>query len=178
MSGSTVNTGGIGGAYGEHFTWELVPTQVLFTVTRQRLTPRVTNRKYDDLLDQVKAEIDEVYLDGAYDAQTCHGGLIERDIYQIIPPPLNTINWYGEEPGDADDCPRNQFIKRINEIGRAEWKKEIGYHRRSLSETAMLRYKTIFGSQYYSRSLETQTQENKMKIKALNQMTAHGVPIS
>ena len=132
----------------------------------------------DDLLDQVEAEIDEVYLDGAYDAQTCYDGLLERAIYPIIPPPRNAVNWYWEEPGDADDYPRNQFIDRINEIGRAEWKKEIGYHRRSLSETAMFRYKIIFGSQHYSRLLETQTQENKMKIKALNQMTAHGMPIS
>jgi hypothetical protein len=42
----------------------------------------------------------------------------------------------------------------------------------------MFRYKIIFGSQHYSRSLETQTQENKMKIKTLNQMTAYGMPIS
>ena len=131
-----------------------------------------------DLLDQVEVEIDEVYMDGAYDAQRCHDGLLERGIYPIIPPPRNAVRWYWEEPGDADDYPRNQFIERINKIGRAEWKKEIGYHRRSLSETAMCRYKTIFGGQHYSRSLKTQTQENKMKIKALNQMTAHGMPIS
>lgn len=132
----------------------------------------------DDLLDQVDAEIDEVYLDGAYDAQTCYDGLLERDIYPIVPPPRNAVRWYWEEPGGADDYPRNQFIERIDEIGRAEWKKEIGYHRRSLSETAMFRYKAIFGSQHYSRSLETQTQENKIKIKTLNRMVAHGMPIS
>ena len=132
----------------------------------------------DNLLDQVEAEIDEVYLDGAYDAQTCYDGLLERDIYPIIPPPKNAVSWYWEEPGDADNYPRNQFIERIDEVGRAEWKKEVGYHRRSLSETAMFRYKIIFGSQHYFRSLETQTQENKMKIKTLNQMTAHGMPIS
>lgn len=132
----------------------------------------------DDLLDQIEAEVDEVYLDGAYDAQTCYDGLLERGIYPVIPPPRNAVRWYWKEPGDADDYPRNQHIERIDEIGRVEWKKEIGYHRRSLSETAMFRYKVIFGSQHYSRSLETQIQENKMKIKALNQMTAHGMPIS
>ena len=132
----------------------------------------------DDLVDQVEAEIDEAYLDGAYDAQTCYDGLLERGIYPIIPPPRNAVNWYWQEPGDADDYPRNQFIDRIDEIGRTEWKKEIGYHRRSLSETAMFRYKVTFGSQHYSRLLETQIQENKMKIKVLNYMTAHGMPIS
>ena len=73
----------------------------------------------------MEAKIDEVYLDGAYDAQTCYDGLLERDLYPIIPPPRNAINWYWEEPGDADDYPRNQFIDRIEEIGRAEWKKKL-----------------------------------------------------
>lgn len=132
----------------------------------------------DDLLDQVEVEIDEVYLDGAYDAQTCYDGLLDRDIWPIIPPQRGAVKWYWEEPGDADDYPRNQFIDRIDDIGRAEWKKEAGYHRRSLSETAMFRYKTIFGPIHYSRLLETQIQENKLKIKVLNQMTAHGMPVS
>ncbi|MEL6141964.1 MAG: IS5 family transposase [Bacteroidota bacterium] len=131
-----------------------------------------------DLLDQVDTEVDEVYLDGAYDAQTCYDGLLERDIWPVIPPQRGAVKWYWEEPGDADDYPRNKFIERIDEIGRAEWKKEVGYHRRSLSETAMFRYKTIFGPIHYSRLLETQIQENKMKIKALNRMTALGMPIS
>lgn len=132
----------------------------------------------DDLLDQVEAEISEVYLDGAYDAQTCHDGLINRNIWPIIPPQRGAVKWYWEEPGDADDYPRNQFIERMDEIGRAEWKQEVGYHRRSLSETAMFRYKAIFGPAHYSRKLETQIKENGMKIKALNQMTAHGMPKS
>lgn len=132
----------------------------------------------EDLLDQVDAAIDEVYLDGAYDAQSCYDGLIERDIHPIIPPQKGAVEWYWDEPGDHPDYPRNVAVRRVNEIGRAEWKQEVGYHRRSLSETAMFRYKTIFGSQHYSRSLSTQVQENKMKIKALNQMTAHGMPIS
>ena len=66
----------------------------------------------------------------------------------------------------------------MEEVGRAEWKKEANYHQRSLSETAMFRYKTIFGPTHYSRKLETQRQENKIKIKALNQMSVHGMPNS
>jgi hypothetical protein len=132
----------------------------------------------EDLLDQVKSPIDEVYLDGAYDAQSCYDGLIERGIRPIIPPQRGAVEWYWEEINDTPEYPRNVAVRRVNEVGRVEWKKEAGYHRRSLSETAMFRYKIIFGSQHYSRSLETQTQENKMKIKVLNQMTAHGMPIS
>ena len=132
----------------------------------------------DDLLDQVEAKVDEVYLDGAYDAQSCYDGLLARDIWPVIPPQRGAIKWYWEQPGDAEDYPRNQFIERMEEVGRAEWKKEANYHQRSLSETAMFRYKTIFGPTHYSRLLETQKQENKIKIKALNQMTAHGMAIS
>ena len=132
----------------------------------------------DDLLDQVEAKIDEVYLDGAYDAQTCYDGLLDRQINPISPPQKGAVEWYWEEVDDTPEYPRNVAVRRVNEIGRAEWKKEVGYHRRSLSETAMFRYKVIFGSQHYSRLLTSQIQENKMKIKALNQMTAHGMPIS
>jgi IS5 family transposase len=45
--------------------------------------PESDESQVDDLLDQVGAEIDEVYLDGAYDAQSCYDGLLERDIYLI-----------------------------------------------------------------------------------------------
>jgi hypothetical protein len=40
---------------------------------------------------------------------------------------------------------RNRAVERIKEIGSKEWKKEIGYHKRSLIETTMFRYKVIFG---------------------------------
>ena len=132
----------------------------------------------EELLDQIAAKIDEVYLDGAYDAQSCYDGLIERDIHPIIPPRDGAVEWYWNEPDDHPEYPRNVAVRRVNEIGRAQWKIEAGYHRRSLSETAMFRYKIIFGSEHYSRTLQTQIQENKIKIKALNQMTAYGMPDS
>jgi hypothetical protein len=132
----------------------------------------------DDLLDQVEDQIEEVYLDGAYDSAACIDGLLARNIHPVIPPQRGAVEWYLVEVGDLEDYPRNQAIRRIDEVGRKEWKKEARYHRRSLSETAMYRYKTIFGPQHYSRSLSTQTQGNKMKIKALNQMTAYGMPDS
>ena len=132
----------------------------------------------DDLLDQITAEVDEVYLDGAYDRVGCIDTLMDRGIHPVIPPQEGAVEWYEKAPDDLVDYPRNVAIRRLREVGKATWKKEANYHRRSLSETAMFRYKAILGSQHYSRSLATQTQENKMKIKALNQMTAHGMPVS
>ena len=142
-----------------------------------------TNEQHDasqlaQLMNQVDRPVEEGYLDGAYDSADCIDELLERNIRPIIPPQRGAVQWYLKEAGDLADYPRNLAIRRIREIGRAAWKKEVGYHRRSLAETAMYRYKTVFGPQHYSRFLSTQIQENKMKIKALNQMTAHGMPIS
>ena len=73
---------------------------------------------------------------------------------------------------------RNDILKEIEVDGRAEWKKKSGYHRRSLSETAMFRFKTIFGPTLYARKFEKQKTEAKVKVKCLNKMTALGLPIS
>lgn len=132
----------------------------------------------EDLLDQVDVEMEEACLDGAYDHEDCWDELIEREIKPIIPPRENAVQWYLKIPGDYPNYPRNAAIIRIEEIGRPAWKKEIGYHRRSLSETAMFRYKTIHGDQLYSRKLVSQKIETDIKIKALNIMTAQGMPVS
>lgn len=131
-----------------------------------------------DLLDQVDEAIDEVSLDGAYDTEKCWDGLIERGITPIIPPRSNAVEWHEKQPGDLPDYPRNRAIREIDEVGLAQWKKNSGYHRRSLAETAMYRYKTIFGPTLYSRKMNAQKAESKIKIKALNIMTAQGMPIT
>ena len=96
----------------------------------------------------------------------------------IIPPRKNAVEWYEQEEGDLPDYPRNVALSQIEEIGRKKWKEQSGYHRRSLSETAMYRFKTIHGRKLYSRKMETQQTETKIKIKTLNIMTAQGMPVS
>lgn len=132
----------------------------------------------DDLLDQVECPISDVTLDGAYDTAKSWGKLSREEITPIIPPRENAVEWFAVEPGDCDWHPRNQAIKRIEEIGRAQWKKEVGYHKRSLSETAMFRFKIIFGGHLFSRRFKRQQTETKIKIKLINKMTALGMPIS
>ena len=53
-----------------------------------------------------------------------------------------------------------------------------GYHRRSLAETAMFRFKRFFGNDLRSRTLETQRAESMEKCEALNIMTRLGMPES
>lgn len=131
-----------------------------------------------DLLDQVEPEIKEVYLDGAYDYESCWDDLLGCGIEAVIPPRINAVPWYLEEPGDYPEYPRNIAIERIEKLGREQWKKETNYHQRSLSETAMFRYKTIYGNKLYSRKFNKQKIENDIKIKGINIMTALGMPIS
>jgi len=58
---------------------------------------------------------------------------------------------------------RNKAINRIWELGqeqiatgRKKWKEESGYDKRSLAETAMWRFKVIFGRYFKSRKFENQ----------------------
>jgi hypothetical protein len=44
----------------------------------------------------------------------------------------------------AERLARDENLRRIRLVGRAAWKRESGYHRRSLAETTMFRLKTIF----------------------------------
>lgn len=132
----------------------------------------------EEMLDQMEVDITDACLDGAYDHEDCWDNLIHRNINPIIPPRDNAVEWYLEELGDFPEYPRNAAITQIDQIGKKEWKKKVGYHRRSLSETAMYRYKTIHGNKLYSRIFDKQKIENNIKIKTLNIMTAQGMPIS
>jgi hypothetical protein len=61
---------------------------------------------------------------------------------------------------------------------RKEWKTETGYHKRSLSETAMFRFQTIIGANLKSRSLANQKTEPSVAVRCLNSVTALGMPVS
>ena len=76
---------------------------------------------------------------------------------------------------------RNNAVLGILELGGDEegrklWKKLTGYHRRSLAETAMFRFKQLFGNNLRSRNLKKQRAETRAKCEALNVMTKLGMP--
>lgn len=62
--------------------------------------------------------------------------------------------------------------------GSPGWQKGVGYGRRSLVETGMLRYKTIIGRALRARTLPAQMVEARVGCKVLNRMTALGMPVS
>lgn len=73
---------------------------------------------------------------------------------------------------------RDEVIRKIRQLGRKNWKKQSGYHKRGLAETAMYRLKTIFGGALRARLFENQATEALLKCCALNKMTHLGMPIS
>jgi hypothetical protein len=129
------------------------------------------------LLEQVKGPVNRVGGDGAYDTYEIWELLRKKEIEGLIPPQENAIYWV-DEKDSLLDLDRNKILQQIDRKSRKRWKQESGYHRRSLSETAMYRFKTIFGPELKSRKLKSQQTEAAIKIACLNKMTKIGMPIS
>ena len=129
----------------------------------------------DPLLDQVTGKIDTCYGDGAYDKWKVYAALDNRKIKAIIPPQRNAkIKQHGNLGGTP--LPRDVAIREIRRRGRRKWKENIGYHRRSLSETAMYRMKCCFGDHLKNRLIENQRTETRIRSKILNKFTHLGLP--
>jgi transposase len=129
---------------------------------------------FGDLLDGIEGEIEAVSADGAYDKRKCYDAIAERAAEAHIPPREDAQYWDKEGETHA----RNQTLNRIEAVGRAEWKRESGYHRRSLAETMMFRFKTIFGDTCSRRTFNNQASELLLACAALNRMTHLGMPDS
>ena len=71
---------------------------------------------------------------------------------------------------------RNQCVLDIWRKGRKRWKRESGYHQRSLAETGISRFKRIFGPHLRARTLDGQQVEARLACGMLNKMTLLGMP--
>ena len=132
---------------------------------------------FKPLLDQVQQEIASACGDGGYDQRPVYAYLDRRKIPHTIPPRHSARVQKGKLNVDISGQ-RNTIVQRIKQIGREAWKKEGNYHRRSLVETAMFRIKTIFGDHTRSRTLNRQATDARIQCRALNIMTALGMPQS
>lgn len=56
--------------------------------------------------------------------------------------------------------------------------KKVGYHRRSVAETAMFRIKNLLGGHLSLHDYDAQVGEAMAMVKALNRMTLLGMPHS
>jgi hypothetical protein len=140
--------------------------------------PGVTDAEaVPDLLQQVENPIDSAAGDGAYDRQKVYDALEGRSARAVVPPRRDAkVKRHGNTSGPR--LARDENLRRIRRIGRAAWKRESGYHERSLAETAMFRMKTVFGDGVASRSPGQQATEAGIRCRALNIMTHQGMPQS
>ena len=123
------------------------------------------------LLDEITDPISQVSADGAYDF------IEERATVAGIPPQRNAKIWFHGNR-KTPRHPRDENLRRIRLVGRAKWKREIGYHRRSLAETTMFRFKRAFGGKVSSRRMDRQVNELKVQSLVLNRMIQLAKPDS
>lgn len=167
---------------------------------------RVADATYfPTLLAQEAAPLAQVTGDGAYEGRACYAAVAARPEHPraVFPPrrerrrgrPPRPVPYHPRRPGQrqnrgyalhvwqhgncqAPPLDRDQHVRRIRRVGRRRWKREVGYHRRSLAETAVFRLKTLFGPGVPARSLAAQTATLRLRAAALNRMTALGMPDS
>lgn len=161
--------------YSNRLTWREVHL-ALDAATGQVCAVLLTHQDVADgdvlteLLDQIPADerLDTVGGDGAYDTKSCHAAIAARGAIPSIPPRDCAAHWAASVPGAAW---RNEAVATIAHLGHREWKKISGYHRRSLAENAMYRFKTLTGPCLCARHVDSQATEVAVRVGVLNGMT-------
>lgn len=130
-----------------------------------------------DLLDPIEDEIEQVSGDGAYDQRNCYEAIGRRQATATIPPRKGAKIWrHGNSKAQRHN--RDENLRRIRKVGRKRWKHECSYHRRSIAETTMFRFKVIFGGKLRSRKFDNQAVELFLQCAALNRMIELAKPVS
>lgn len=132
------------------------------------------NEVFEETVSQVEAPIKEVLGDGAYDSKCCYDKCSSSKIKPIFPPRKGAVI---HQHGNCKQSPkpRDQAIRDIRTLGRKGWKEKVGYHRRSLVETAMFRFKRLFSASLKSRIFINQAKEVFIKCNILNRFNVMGL---
>jgi transposase len=137
-----------------------------------------TNNVHDGtVLKDVLDGIEQVSADEAYDHRHCYDEIDAKGAKAVIPPRKDAKIW---QHGNCKEPPhpRDENLRYIRKHGRKKWKRDAKYHRRSLAETTMFRFKTIFGGKLRSRKFENQAVELLLQCAALNRMIQIAKPDS
>lgn len=173
--------------YSKRRTWRKLHLAVN-EATGEILACELTQNSVDDasqiqpLLEKIADPIEKVGADGAYDKEKVYDVLSDPPkqsvpIQPVIPPRKDAKIW---QHGNCQKppLPRDQTLRQIRKRGRKCWKAENAYHRRSIAETEMSRYKQIIGTKLRARQIAQQERESRIGCKILNRMTLLGRPIS
>lgn len=138
-------------------------------ITAERLTD---NAKHDssqveELLEETierTGPVTHVGGDGAYDKWKSYEAIAGAGATPVIPPQKNAkVKRHGNCKGPP--LPRDEALRYIRRHGRKEWKREHGYHRRSLVETALGRFKQVIGRVLRSRERSRQRTEARWVVR-------------
>lgn len=169
--------------YSKRRTWRKLHLSVNAS-THEIEAVALTEASVDDaelgqhLLKETRGEIQQVSADGAYDKRKFYQACNRRGVKRIAVPPRRDAKIWQHGNSKKPPVPRDENLRHIRRAGRKKWKIAIGYHRRSLAETGVYRFKTIFGNTLSTRTLARQVTEAWVKVVALNRMTQLGMPDS
>jgi hypothetical protein len=180
--------------YTKRRTWLKVHLGVDAATGELRLAAVSTNDVTDGqllplLLPLERAPLAQVTGDGGFDTWACYAAVAARPERPraVFPPPRvgrgrptrrrrPRVRQHGNRR--APPLQRDEHLRRIRRVGRARWKREVGYHRRSLAETAVFRLKATFGDRVSARTHEGEAVQVFLRCAALNRMAALGMPDS
>lgn len=132
----------------------------------------------DTILEQTKADtVTAFYGDGAYDTTPVYMLLKAHKIETVCIPPRKGARIRRHGNSALPPLIRDENLRAIRQTSRKRWKETSGYHTRSLGETAMYRFKTIFGDTLSTRSELAHVTEITLKAKLLNHFTHYGMPV-
>ena len=119
--------------------------------------------------------------DGGYDKRkvfnTCAAPKQGGPIRPLIPPRHDAkIEQHGNRK--APPLARDEIIRASRHQGRRKWKRTSGYHRRSVVETQLCRYKQRIGRQLRARNQKNQETEARLGCAVLNRMMRIAKPVS
>ncbi|WP_321146018.1 IS5 family transposase [Aeromonas veronii] len=122
------------------------------------------------LLNPLRRKLGRVDADGAYDSKASHQLILRKGATACIPPRKSAGLW---KKGHA----RNDAVLVMRKEGLAYWKKISGYHRRSLAETAMYRFKQLLAGKVSLRNYNGQVGEVMAYVSAINKLNTLGLPV-
>lgn len=160
-----------------HYAVDYTSQQVVgLTVT---IHTRGDNLEAENLLKETRKNLGnksnnivEVLGDGAYNTNALKKYVEEECGAKLISPPKIKPKSGGLKFIGAD----SEANRRCNEVGRDQWKDEIGYHKRSIVETNMFREKSPFGDKLRCRTKENQIAEITIRAMILNIWTNEWMP--
>lgn len=133
----------------------------------------------EEMLKKSPCKVTSVRGDGAYDSGRFRKKVHDKGGTCIVPPPRGAV--YKGKTGFGWEKERDEAIAAIHgfgddQTGRRLWKTCIGYYERSLVETAMFRFKKMFGTDLKARSIGAQKTEAICKCIVINKMNKLGMP--